>query len=140
MFSLTIKNDVSELAALEPFVEEICEAFGLDMTLAFSLQLALDEALTNVVSYAYSEATGMPVTVNADVKEEGGQRRLVIDIIDHGMPFNPIEEAPEVDTTVGAEQRQIGGLGIFLIRKTMDELRYRRDEGTNVFTLIKNIG
>lgn len=140
MFSLTIKNDVSELAALEPFVEEISEAFGLDMTLAFSLQLALDEALTNVVSYAYSEATGMPVTVNAEVEEDGGQRRLVIDIIDHGMPFNPIEEAPEVDTTVGAEQRQIGGLGIFLIRKTMDELRYRRDEGTNVFTLIKNIG
>ena len=140
MHSLSIKNSVAEMAALEPFVEELSEEYGIEMSVSFNLQLALDEALTNVVSYAYSEATGMPVTVNAEVEEDGGQRRLVIDIIDHGMPFNPIEEAPEVDTTVGAEQRQIGGLGIFLIRKTMDELRYRRDEGTNVFTLIKNIG
>lgn len=140
MFNLTIKNDVSELAALEPFVEQIGEELGLDIPLTFNLQLALDEALTNVVNYAYGDQKDMPIEVNADVVENGKQRQIVIDIIDHGVPFNPIEEAPEVDTSLSAEERQIGGLGIFLIRQTMDDLRYSRRNDTNVFTLIKNIG
>ena len=140
MLSLTITNSVSELAALEPFVEQLCEAYNLDMPLAFSLQLVLDEAVSNVVNYAYGDATGMPVTIHADMTDTDRGRQLMLQIVDEGTPFNPIEEAPEVDTTLSAEERQIGGLGIFLIRQTMDHLSYERKDGQNIFTLTKNIG
>ena len=139
MLSLTIKNNVADLAALEPFVEQICEEFSLDMTIAFNLQLVLDEAVSNVINYAYGDATDMPISIQADVVATDNGRQIVIEIADKGMPFNPIEEAPEVDTTLSAEERQIGGLGIFLIRQTMDELRYDRRQDTNIFTIIKNI-
>ena len=139
MLCLTITNDINELAALEPFVEELSETYGLDTTMTFNLQLALDEALTNVVNYAYGDATGMPITLEAEMQQTQTGRRLVFTLTDKGMPFNPLENAPEVDTTLKAEDRDIGGLGIFLIRQMMDELKYTRSEGKNVFTLIKNV-
>lgn len=139
MHSLSIKNSVAEMAALEPFVEELSEEYGIEMSVSFNLQLALDEALTNIVNYAYGEAEDMPITIQADVEETAGQRRIIFRLTDEGAPFNPLEEAPEVDTTLSAEERQIGGLGIFLIRQTMDELDYTRQDGKNIFTLIKNI-
>ncbi len=64
---------------------------------------------------------------------------IVFELKDQGKPFNPIEEAPEVDTTLSADERQIGGLGIFLINKIMDDVTYRYEEGSNILTMKKNI-
>ena len=106
----------------------------------FQLQLALDEAVANIVDYAYGEATGMPISITADVSvADDGSRELTIRLIDHGFAFDPLAEAPEVDTTLGAEERPIGGLGIFLIKQMMDKLKYERAGEENVLTMIKKI-
>ncbi len=137
MLKLTIHNDLSEMTALEPFVDQMSEEYGLDMAFSFQLHLALDEAVSNVVNYAYGELQGMPVTIEAEKSTDNDRSSLVIRIIDNGLEFNPLEEAPEVDVTLSAEERQIGGLGIFLIRQVMDEVRYERLSDQNRLTMIK---
>ena len=137
MQKLTIHNDLSEMTALEPFVDQMSEEYGLDMAFSFQLHLALDEAVSNVVNYAYGELQGMPVTIEAEKSTDNDRSSLVIRIIDNGLEFNPLEEAPEVDVTLNAEERQIGGLGIFLIRQVMDEVRYERLSDQNRLTMIK---
>lgn len=128
------------MAALEPFTVQMGREFQLDQTLVFQLQLALDEAVSNIVNYAYGEATGMPVTITADVAAaDDGFRELKLCLLDHGFAFTPLAEAPEVDITSDAEKRQIGGLGIFLIRQMMDKLEYERVGEQNVLTMIKKI-
>lgn len=140
MLTLTINNSLSEMSALEPFTVQMGREFQLDQTLVFQLQLALDEAVSNIVNYAYGEATGMPVTITADVAAaDDGFRELKLCLLDHGFAFNPLAEAPEADTTSDAEKRQIGGLGIFLIRQMMDKLEYERVGEQNVLTMIKKI-
>lgn len=140
MLTLTINNSLSEMSALEPFTVQMGREFQLDQTLVFQLQLALDEAVSNIVNYAYGEATGMPVTITADVAAaDDGSRELKLCLLDHGFAFNPLAEAPAVDTTSDAEKRQIGGLGIFLIRQMMDKLEYERVGEQNVLTMIKKI-
>lgn len=137
MLTLTIHNDVSEMTALEPFVEQISEEYGLDMAFSFQLQLSLDEAVSNVVNYAYGEQKDMPITIEAQVITSEDRRQLMLRLIDNGIEFNPLEEAPEVDVTLSAEERQVGGLGIFLIRQVMDEVKYERQDGQNQLTMIK---
>lgn len=137
MLKLTIHNDLSEMTALEPFVDQMSEEYGLDMAFSFQLHLALDEAVSNVVNYAYGELQDMPVTIEAEKSTDNDRSSLVIRIIDNGLEFNPLEEAPEVDVTLNAEERQIGGLGIFLIRQVMDEVRYERLSDQNRLTMIK---
>lgn len=125
------------MAALEPFVEQISEEYGLDMAFSFQLHLSLDEAVSNVVNYAYGEQKDMPITIEAQDTTVGDRRQLVLRLIDNGMEFNPLDEAPEVDVTLSAEERQVGGLGIFLIRQVMDEVSYERKSGQNQLTMIK---
>lgn len=137
MLTLTIHNDVSEMVALEPFVEQISEEYGLDMAFSFQLQLSLDEAVSNVVNYAYGEQKGMPITIEAQEATVGDRRQLELRLIDNGVEFNPLAEAPEVDVTLSAEDRQVGGLGIFLIRQVMDEVSYERKSDQNLLTMIK---
>ncbi len=137
MLTLTIHNDVSEMAALEPFVEQISEEYGLDMAFSFQLQLSLDEAVSNVVNYAYGEQKDMPITIEAQETTEGERRQLELRLIDNGVEFNPLAEAPDVDVTLSAEDRQVGGLGIFLIRQVMDEVSYERKSDQNLLTMIK---
>ena len=137
MLTLTIHNDVSEMAALEPFVEQISEEYGLDMAFSFQLHLSLDEAVSNVVNYAYGEQKDMPIMIEAQEMTVGDRRQLLLRLIDNGMEFNPLAEAPEVDVTLSAEERQVGGLGIFLIRQVMDEVSYERKSDQNLLTMIK---
>lgn len=125
------------MAALEPFVEQISEEYGLDMAFSFQLHLSLDEAVSNVVNYAYGEQKDMPIMIEAQEMTVGDRRQLLLRLIDNGMEFNPLAEAPEVDVTLSAEERQVGGLGIFLIRQVMDEVSYERKSGQNQLTMIK---
>jgi len=135
MHTLPLTNDIEQMAGLEPFVSEITEIFNLPEEFAFSLSLALDETVANVVMYAYPGQTGMPLHVEADGVPG---KQLIIRIVDEGVPFDPTTEAPEVDTTLDTEEREVGGLGLFLVRQCMDEVSYERKGDTNVLTLIKN--
>lgn len=134
MHSLPITNDIEQMASLEPFVAEITEIFNLPEDFSFSLSLALDETVANVIMYAYPGQTGMPVHIEADGVPG---KKLIIRIIDEGIPFDPTKEAPEVDTTLDTEDREIGGLGLLLVRECMDEVLYERKNDSNILSLIK---
>ncbi|MCQ2328963.1 MAG: ATP-binding protein [Paludibacteraceae bacterium] len=136
MYKLPITNDISEMEHLEEFVNEMAEAFNLADDFKFQLGLALDEAVANVVMYAYPDKEGMPIHIEAD-GEQG--KKLIIRIIDEGVEFNPLAEAPEVDTDATTEDREIGGLGIFLVKESMDDVQYERKDGKNILTMTKNL-
>ena len=105
------------------------------MMLSFNLNLVLEEAVTNVIMYAYPQDEEHTMTLKAWT-EDG---KLTFQLSDQGKPFNPIKEAPQVDTTLSAEERDIGGLGIFLIQQMMDEVEYEYKDNSNVLTMKKNI-
>ena len=134
---LTLHNDVKQIELLTEFIEVLCEELGLDTMLTFNLNLVLEEAVTNVIMYAYPQNEDHTMTLKAWTEQSDNV--LSFELKDQGKPFNPIEEAPEVDTTLSADERQIGGLGIFLINKIMDEVAYRYEGGSNILTMKKNI-
>ena len=132
--SITLPNDIDEVPQLATFVDQVCEALGFDMSTTMSLNLALEEAVVNVMSYAYPSETMGSVNIEAIANE----RLLKFIISDWGTPFDPTAEK-EVDTTLSAEERPIGGLGIHLVRQIMDSINYERTDGMNVLMLCKKI-
>jgi sigma-B regulation protein RsbU (phosphoserine phosphatase) len=133
VLKITFDNDISQIPRLEGFIDEIREATGIDAGLAMSLNLALEEAVTNVMMYAYPEGASGSVNLKAILKE--GSVEFVL--WDKGVPFDPTA-APEADTTLGVEERAIGGLGIHLVRNIMDIISYENKNGMNILTMIKN--
>ena len=119
---------------LAEFVDIVCETVGFDMGTAMKMNLAIEEAVVNVMNYAYP--AGVKGTVNIDAKASAEWVKFIIS--DSGAPFDPTAKA-EVDTTLSAEERGIGGLGIHLIRQIMDSINYEREDGRNVLTLIKKL-
>ena len=132
--SIVLPNDVEEVSKLTAFVEEVCEAMGFDGALTAQLTLAIEEAVVNVMKYAHPPQKRGDVTIEA----QSNDLRLKFTIIDSGMPFDPTVRA-EVDTTLSAEDRPIGGLGIHLVRKIMDSINYERVDSLNVLTLRKKL-
>ena len=130
--SLTLPNDINTIPQLSEFIEGICEELNLDMSLTMSLNLALEEAVVNVMEYAY------PVDVQGDVTIDAiaNETHLVFIISDSGIPFDPTKKE-KVDTTLSAEERSIGGLGIHLVREIMDSVDYEYRDNKNILTLRK---
>ena len=127
-------NDVQEVPQLATFVDEVCEAVGMDMSTTMKMNLAIEEAVVNVMNYAY------PAGTRGEVRIEAKSHESYVEFIisDDGTPFNPTE-VKEADTTLSAEERNIGGLGIFLVKHYMDKVKYKYVNGQNVLTLRKNL-
>ena len=123
------------LENLEPmldFIEQGAQELKFDARELNRIRLASEEALVNVINYAYPDKNGS-VEIIYEIKDG---KKLILEIIDSGVPFNPLS-MPEPDIKSPMENRKIGGLGIFLVRSIMDELNYRREEGRNILTLTK---
>ena len=133
--TLTLTNDINELNRLEPFLEKFFDQNSLDQALLSSVDLALEEALANVIMYAYPEGEKGEVTLSTHVEDYA----IYMKISDMGIPFNPLEQK-EADLNVSLEERKIGGLGIHLIKEIMDELAYVYEDGRNVLKMRKTIG
>ncbi len=131
---LILHNDIQQIPQLADFMETIAEEKGLDQGLCLSLNLALEEAVTNVILYAYPAGVDGLVNIEAVLREHS----LEFIITDSGVAFDPTA-VPEADTTLSAAERAIGGLGIHLVRQIMDEVHYQRLDDKNILTLIKNI-
>ena len=131
---LILPNDVQEVPKLAAFVDEVCEAAGMDMPTTMQMNLAIEEAVVNVMNYAYPKGTQGEVRIDAKVCDS------YVDFVisDDGTPFNPTE-VKDADTTLSAEDRSIGGLGILLVRHYMDKVKYKYVEGQNVLLLRKNL-
>ncbi len=134
MKHLVIQNEISEIGRLVGFVEEVGEALSLPPVTVMNLNLVLEEAVSNIILYAFPKKMGQEITIEAQKSDD----MLVFTITDQGVEFDPTK-APEADVTLSAEERPVGGLGIFLIKKIMNEVEYQRVDGTNVFTLKKKI-
>jgi len=130
---LTLLNNVDELNKLPEFVDTVCEEAHIDMMMVTSLNLALDEAVTNVVLYAYGDREG-----TVDIEAIYTDKYIKFIITDSGIPFDPTQ-TQEVDITLGVEERPIGGLGIHLVRQIMDTVNYERTDGKNILTLTKKL-
>jgi anti-sigma regulatory factor (Ser/Thr protein kinase) len=131
---LIISNDIAELNRVVAFLDALEETWMLPMTFMTPLNLVMEEALTNVIFYAYEEGDKKEIEIDFDYA--GNQ--LDIKIIDGGKPFDPTKK-PDPDINLSVEDRPIGGLGIFLIRKIMDEVRYERVGQRNVLSMSKKL-
>ena len=130
--SITLTNDIQQVPQLADFVDMVCEEVGMDMAVAIQMNLAMEEAVVNVMNYAYPADTVGDVTIEAVTIAD----QLQFTITDCGTPFDPTAKE-DVDTTLSAEERPIGGLGIHLVRQLMDSITYERIDGKNVLTLRK---
>ena len=133
-WALTLSNNVQEIPQLNAFIDEVCESHDLDPMTSMEMNLALEEAVVNVMTYAYPEGTKGYVDISAQSDNDS----LTFVISDSGKPFDPTTRE-EVDTSLPAEQREIGGLGIFLVRKMMDDIKYEYKDGHNILTLRKKL-
>ena len=131
---IILQNDIQQVPLLAQFVDEVCEAAGIDMATTMKLNLAIEEAVVNVMNYAYPQGT--VGDINIEVQVDNNQLEFIIS--DSGTPFDPTTKA-EVDTTLSAEERTIGGLGIHLVRNIMDSINYERVNGKNILALIKKL-
>ena len=132
--ALSLRNHLDELSRLAAWVEEQAVARALPADFVGNLNLALEEWVVNVISYAYEDEAER--TIELRLWRDPGELRITIE--DDGRPFDPTTQA-EVDTTLALEHREIGGLGIYFIRKTMDRFAYRRESGRNIVTMAKTI-
>jgi sigma-B regulation protein RsbU (phosphoserine phosphatase) len=131
---LTLQNDVHQIQQLNTFVKQIMERLHVDKSLARELQLAMEEAVVNVMEYAYPVETNGDITIK--ILSDGNQLKFVI--IDAGVYFDPTAKV-KTDIDIPVQDRQIGGLGILLVRELMDSINYERTDGKNVLTLIKTL-
>lgn len=136
MKELTLDAVVENIDKVTDFVNNELDAYDCLMKARMQINVAIDELFGNIAHYAYEKGTGK-ATVRIEVDEE--PLTVSITFIDSGKPFNPLDR-PEPDTTLSAQERAIGGLGIFLVKKTMDKVEYLYQNGQNMLTIKKKLG
>lgn len=133
--TLCIENDIKELDRINDFLEVVDEEFHLPSAFRMKLNLVLEEAVSNIIFYAYKPGE-KGCSINIVVSYDKGWLTLML--IDSGIAFDPTKrENPDI--TLSADERPIGGLGIFLIKQIMDEVSYRREKKQNVLIMKKKI-
>ena len=135
MKELTITATVENIETVTDFVNEQLEAFDCPMKAQMQIDIAIDELFGNIVHYAYNPEIGQ-ATVRVEVTQD--PLAVVITFIDNGVPYDPLAKA-DPDTTLSAEEREIGGLGIYMVKKSMDEITYEYKDGQNILAIKKNL-
>ena len=135
MKELTVDAALENIPAVTAFVEEQLEQVGCPMKAQMQIDIAIDELFSNIAQYAYTPKTGK-ATVRVEVTEN--PMAVVISFIDNGIPYDPLAKA-DPNVSLPADERQIGGLGIFMVKKSMDEINYEYKNGQNVLTIKKHI-
>lgn len=133
MKEITLPATVANIAKVTEFVEAQLEEIDCSPKAQIQIDVAMDEIFGNIANYAYGDKTG-EATVRIDSLTPSS---VEITFIDSGVPYNPLEK-PDPDTTLSAEERQIGGLGIFIVKKTMDDMIYKYEDGKNFLTIKKS--
>ena len=131
---LSLINDLGQIVDAAARIDAFCARHGLAEEIAFEVNLAVDELVTNTISYGYDDDGEHRIELV--LRLEAGA--LVIEIADDGRAFDPLQaHAPDIGASL--QDRAIGGLGIYLVRKTMDGVTHRRQDGRNVVTLTKHV-
>ena len=135
MTNRTFKAKTEELSDILGFVDEMLEKYECPMKIQTAVCVAIEEVFVNVARYAYKDGEGN-VTLGIGFDKES--REITFRMRDGGVPFDPLKK-PDPDITLSADEREIGGLGIFITKKTMDSVEYVYENGENILTMIKKI-
>jgi anti-sigma regulatory factor (Ser/Thr protein kinase) len=130
----TLLNQASEIARLQDELEMLGRQHGLAPRVLHAAELALEEHLTNVMAYAYETRGEHRIQVRVQI----GESELRIEVEDDGRPFNPLKQ-PAPDLSLALEERRIGGLGIHMMRQSLDAMEYRRERDRNLLVMIKRL-
>lgn len=133
MKELTIDATIENVAAVTAFVDEQLEKLDCPAKTQMQVDIAIDELFGNIANYAYNPETG---TATVRVEAADNQLAVVITFIDNGVPYDPLAKA-DPDITLSAEEREIGGLGIYMVKKTMDDVSYEYKDGQNILRIKK---
>ena len=135
MTNKTFPAKTESLSDVLGFVEQTLESFECPMKIQTAICVAIEEVFVNVAHYAYPDSTG-DMTLHIGFDESS--RTITFRMTDRGVPFDPLKK-PDPDITLSAEEREIGGLGIFIAKKTMDSLSYAYENGENILTMMKKL-
>ena len=135
MKELTIAATTENIETVTDFVNEQLEALDCPMRAQMQIDIAIDELFGNIAHYAYNPEIGS-ATIRVEVLQE--PLAVVITFIDKGVPYDPLSNA-DPDVTLSADERQIGGLGIYMVKKSMDEISYEYKNGQNILSIKKRI-
>lgn len=135
MKELTISAILENIETVTAFVDEQLQEMGCPMKAQMQIDIAIDELFSNIAHYAYTPDTG-DATVR--VEKCDNPTAVIITFIDRGKPYNPLAK-DDPDTTLSAEEREIGGLGIFMVKKSMDHISYEYKNGQNVLRIKKDL-
>ena len=135
MKELTIAATVENIEVVTDFVNEQLEELNCPMKVQIQIDIAIDELFGNIAHYAYTPEVG-DATVRVEATED--PLAVVITFIDKGVPYDPLAKA-DPDTTLPAEERKIGGLGIYMVKKSMDDVTYAYKDGQNILAIKKNL-
>lgn len=140
IMELIIHNKVSDLDIVREAIEELGAELGMDDMDIMRMNLVMEEAVSNVILYAYPRSEEQEIRINSSLSEgpEAGQKTLSFVIIDTGMEFDPTRHG-YADIDQSLEERRVGGLGIFLIKQYMNSVTYQRNDGRNILTMKKII-
>ena len=131
---LVIEAVVDNLEKVQEFVDSELEKHDCPIKAQTQIDIAIEELFVNIANYAYKPETGKAV-IKVNIQEDK-PRSISITLIDEGVPYNPLAK-PDPDVTLSAEERQIGGLGIFMVKKSMDNMTYEYKDGKNILTIEK---
>ena len=135
MREMDIAATLDNLDTVMAFVDQQLEEVGCSMKAQMQIDIAVEEVYVNIAHYAYNPEIG-GVTIRVQIEEE--PLAVILTFIDKGKPYDPLAKE-DPDVTLAAEDRQIGGLGIFMVKKSMDNVSYEYNEGRNILTLKKNL-
>ena len=135
MKELTIAAKIENIEAVTDFVNEQLEALDCPMKAQMQIDIAIDELFGNIAHYAYNPEIGQ-ATVRVEVIE--APLAVIITFIDNGVPYDPLAK-DDPDTTLSIEDREIGGLGIYMVKKSMDDIAYEYKDGQNILAIKKKL-
>lgn len=135
MRELTVEATLESIPVITEFVDEQLMQLDCPIKAQAQIDIAIDELFSNIVHYAYHPGVG-PATVRVEVVDE--PLSVVITFIDQGVPYDPLAKA-DPDVTLAAEEREIGGLGIYIVKKNMNEITYEYKDGRNILRIRKEL-
>ena len=136
MTELIVEAKLDNLAQVLQFVDSRLEEEDCPIGLQMKIDVAVEELFVNIASYAYAPGSGS-ATVRMEVEED--PKTVVITYVEHGVAYDPLAKE-DPDVTLSINDREIGGLGIFMVKKSMDDMIYAYENGQNVLTIRKRIG
>ena len=135
MKELTVNAQIENLERITEFVNEQLAFYQCPKNAQIQIDIVIDELFGNIAHYAYKPDEG-PATVRVEVVKN--PLSVVLTFIDNGIPYNPLEKS-DPDTSLSADEREIGGLGLYMVKKTMDEIVYEHKNGQNILKVKKNL-